>query len=96
MNFVFAEITIVNDSEDESPPLGRKRWRTSADEVKNNNPSGQPTKVLDRNNSMMAQLEEQNLLDIQLNEVQWREHANKLLSVLDKVTDVLGKLKDKP
>ncbi|XP_074569145.1 trihelix transcription factor ASR3-like [Curcuma longa] len=94
--FTPPEITIVNDSEDESPPLGRKRWRTSADGVKNNNPSSQPTKVRDRNNSMMAQLEEQNLLDIQLNEVQWREHANKLLSVLDKVTDVLGKLKDKP
>ncbi|XP_042439788.1 trihelix transcription factor ASR3-like [Zingiber officinale] len=86
----------ANDSEDKSLPPGRKHWQTSEDEVTNNNPCSQQTEVLGRNNSMTAQLDAQNLLNIQLNGDQWREHANRLLTVLDKVTDVLGKFADKP
>ncbi|KAG6518923.1 hypothetical protein ZIOFF_022409 [Zingiber officinale] len=85
----------TNDSENKSPQQGRKRHRTSQDEVINNNPYRKLIEVLERNNTViMAQLEAQKL-NIQLDRDQRREQADRLLTILDKVADVLGKFADK-
>lgn len=85
----------TNDSENKSSQQGRKRHRTSQDEVINNNPYSKLIEVLERNNTViMAQLEAQKL-NIQLDRDQRREQADRLLAILDKVADVLGKFADK-
>ncbi|KAG6521822.1 hypothetical protein ZIOFF_018955 [Zingiber officinale] len=85
----------TNDSENKSPQQGRKRHRTSQDEVINNNSYRKLIEVLERNNTViMAQLEAQKL-NIQVDRDQRREQADRLLTILDKVADVLGKFADK-
>jgi len=74
---------------------GQKRRRTSQDGDADTTMQNQLIEVLERNSRMLkAQLEAQNVNN-QLDREQRKDHADGLLSVLNKVADALGRIADK-
>lgn len=72
----------------------RKRFATDGDE-ETMSLQNQLINVLERNSKMLtAQLEAQNT-NFQLDRVQRKDHADSLVTVLNKLADALGKIADK-
>ncbi|CAL9037048.1 trihelix transcription factor ASR3 [Musa acuminata AAA Group] len=83
----------ANDHETQSSQ-GLKRRRISPEEGSSNF-DNQLIKIIERNNKMIVSHFNAQNANLQLERDQWREQANSLLDVLNKLVDAVGRIADK-